>query len=295
MAQLSIELNQKYLLVPANYPTRALTKEKISNGFDHIRLSMQDGSRDIPKGTPVQIVPEKGNYLIEMSGKYFEVTDRTNSTGYKNDIYLSDDKKDIWEFTPASEGGSYFIRLVESSHVNTSQIHYLSWKTGDKWAITNHPLEWFLVPADSSDDIEDGGVYTLLNKESKKAFGIPNASKDDGVAPLQWDSTGADDQKWKFEKQADGYYFIRNFSTGKILDVWAHSQSDGGDVKQYRVTNTDNQKWKVEKQADGSLKITAKHSGKVLGVKGNSLNNGATLHQYTDTGSNSQRWTFTKA
>ncbi|KEK23079.1 RICIN domain-containing protein [Bacillus gaemokensis] len=144
------------------------------------------------------------------------------------------------------------------------------------------------------DDIDYSGVYIIRNKGSQKVLDVFSASKDNGVNVQQWEYNGGDHQKWKLEKQADGYYTIKAVHSGKLLTVSGASNSDGANVEQWEDIGGDNQKWKIVKNSDGTFKWIAKHSGQLLDLKSSMQNNGANIQQWPDNGTDAQRWELTK-
>ncbi|UHA73524.1 RICIN domain-containing protein [Paenibacillus sp. 481] len=146
----------------------------------------------------------------------------------------------------------------------------------------------------SDDDIDFSGVYIIKNRGSQKVLSVLGESKDNGANVVQWEYHGGDHQKWKLEKQADGYYTFKALHSGKALEVYGASTAGGANVQQYEGNGGDHQKWKVVKNPDGSLKFIAKHSGLLLDLASNNQANGANIQQWPDNGTPAQHWELTK-
>ncbi|MDX2676426.1 RICIN domain-containing protein [Streptomyces sp. NY05-11A] len=133
-------------------------------------------------------------------------------------------------------------------------------------------------------------LYKVLNKNSGKAIDVSGASTAAGANVLQWNDTGAQNQRWLLVAVGDGSYGIVNENSGQLLDVTDGSTSDGATVIQQPANNGASQHWTLVAAGNGHYKIKNVKSGKLLAVSGSSTTAGAQLVQTTDTNADSQLW-----
>ena len=130
-------------------------------------------------------------------------------------------------------------------------------------------------------------VFSLF---SGKALDVSQASQSDGAQVWQWSSTGADNQRWAAERQADGTYRIVAAHSGKVLDVRDSSRADGAIVHQWTWYGGASQRWRIEDVGDNYARIVNVNSGKVVDIADFSRADGGKLHQWTWHGGANQRW-----
>lgn len=132
--------------------------------------------------------------------------------------------------------------------------------------------------------------YKVLNKNSGKAIDVSGGSTSAGANIIQWNDTGAQNQRWRWVPVGDGSYEIVNQNSGQLLDVTGGSTADGATIIQWPDTDGANQHWTLVAGTNGYYKIENVKSGKVLAVSGSSTTAGAQLVQTTDTNADSQLW-----
>lgn len=143
--------------------------------------------------------------------------------------------------------------------------------------------------------VDTNAWYNIRVKHSGKLLDVAGVSTDNGANVHQWDASGGDNQKWKFENAGDGYYFVKAKHSGKVLDVSGQpNPGDGANVHQWAFHGGENQQWKLETAGDGHYYFKARHSGKVLDVSGHSTENGANVHQWSLHGGDNQKWKLEK-
>ncbi|MEW6155324.1 MAG: RICIN domain-containing protein [Actinomycetota bacterium] len=130
----------------------------------------------------------------------------------------------------------------------------------------------------------------IVSAHSAKVLDVAQVSQADGATIWQWSPTGADNQRWAAERQADGTYKIIAAHSGKVLDVADFSTADGGRVHQWTWHGGANQRWRVEDVGDGWSRIVNVNSGKVLDIAEFSQADGGRIHQWTWHGGANQRW-----
>ncbi|MDX3715760.1 MULTISPECIES: RICIN domain-containing protein [Streptomyces] len=132
--------------------------------------------------------------------------------------------------------------------------------------------------------------YKVLNKNSGKTIDIVDGSTSAGANIIQWNDTGAQNQRWRLVAVGDGSYEIVNQNSGQLLDVYQASTADGATIVQWTDKNGANQRWTLVAAGNGYYKIKNVNSGKLLTVSGSSTTAGAQLVQTTDTNADSQLW-----
>ena len=133
-------------------------------------------------------------------------------------------------------------------------------------------------------------LYKILNKNSGKAIDVSGASTAAGANVLQWNDTGAQNQRWLWVAAGGGSYGIVNENSGQLLDITNGSTADGATVIQQPDDNGASQHWTLVAAGNGYYKIKNVNSGKLLAVSGSSTAAGAQLVQTTDTNADSQLW-----
>jgi hypothetical protein len=118
---------------------------------------------------------------------------------------------------------------------------------------------------DTSDQLIRPGPIVV--EKSGKAIDIKDGSKDNGAAVVQYFTTGAANQTFRFEPLADGTYRIVATHSGKVLDVQGGSKDGGAPIVQYDWLGGQNQRFRVEPLGGDYYRIVAAHSGKVVEVR----------------------------
>ncbi|MER5794048.1 RICIN domain-containing protein [Streptomyces sp. NPDC001980] len=132
--------------------------------------------------------------------------------------------------------------------------------------------------------------YKVLNKNSGKATDVAGGSTSAGANIIQWNDTGAQNQRWRWVAVGDGSYEIVSQNSGLLLDVTSGSTADSATISQQPDDNGADQHWTLVAGGNGYYKIKNVNSGKLLAVSGSSTTAGAQLVQTTDTNADSQLW-----
>ncbi|WP_208921759.1 RICIN domain-containing protein [Streptomyces capitiformicae] len=132
--------------------------------------------------------------------------------------------------------------------------------------------------------------YKVLNKNGGKAIDVSGGSLSAGANVVQWNDTGAQNQRWRWVAVGDGSYEIVNQNSGLPLGVTSGSTADGATITQQTANNSADQRWTLIAAGNGYYKIRNVNSGKLLSVSGSSTTAGAQLVQTTDTNADSQLW-----
>lgn len=142
--------------------------------------------------------------------------------------------------------------------------------------------------------ISNGAVYKVSNANSNLVLDIDGASTSDGATAVQATDTGATDQQWRFNLQANGYYKITNINSGKVLGISGQSTANGAVALEWSDNGTPDHEWAVQNTTQGGYKIINRNSGLNLEVYQASTASGATVDQWQDNGGSNQRWNFTQ-
>ena len=139
------------------------------------------------------------------------------------------------------------------------------------------------------------GTYFLQNRNSNLNLDVRGGTgaTGDGAKMQQWNATGTDNQKFKFEHLGDGAYKVTAVHSGKVLDIDGIKKNDGAFAQQWGYAGSFNQQWiVVGTDLPGCYKLIAKHSGKVLEVAGASTALEATVQQWTNNNQTCGQWKF---
>jgi hypothetical protein len=132
--------------------------------------------------------------------------------------------------------------------------------------------------------------YKIVNKKSGKLLDVYGVQTANNTPLIQWYSTNAANQKWRFTSVGSGYVKIVAQHSGKV--VACHQIASNSLVYQYDYYSGGAKDWKIECVNNSSYyKITHRLSGKVLDIKNGSSADGENIFiSPFDANSNSQLW-----
>jgi hypothetical protein len=151
-----------------------------------------------------------------------------------------------------------------------------------------NPVTYSVV--DLGGGISDGATYTVSNANSDLKLTIAGGSTSNGTTATQQNTTDANDQQWRFQRQSSGYFKIFNVAGGKVLGVENQSTADGARILQWDDNGTLDHEWAVAPHPSGGYTITNRVTGKYLEIPNASTTVGATAVQWSSTGCACQRW-----
>ena len=91
----------------------------------------------------------------------------------------------------------------------------------------------------------DGTTYQIANGFSGKVMTVASTSLADGAGIFQYQNENANSQKWKLDKNTEGYYFFTAKHSGKVLDIYNGSTSNGADAIQWTKNGGNNQQFAI--------------------------------------------------
>ncbi len=124
-----------------------------------------------------------------------------------------------------------------------------------------------------------GEHYKILNKNSGKAWGVQDWSKDDGALVVQWTWEKANaNNSWKISRSGDGFsYMIQNRNSGK--SICATGVGDKVRICQRTNDGSEGFRWEISANGDGSYRMVNRMSGKACEVEDWSQDDGAYVRQ----------------
>ena len=137
------------------------------------------------------------------------------------------------------------------------------------------------------------GIYEIELRNGMVAD-LRGVSNNNGIAVVQNNRSGAETQKWRFERLGNGNYIIINMQTGKAMDVEGgrDQRNNGAKIHQWDVHRGASQQWHIFAGADGWFGIQNDNSKRVLDMSASNFNVvGHQFHQWEDT-SNTQNKRF---
>lgn len=161
----------------------------------------------------------------------------------------------------------------------------------------------YTVPDSAADLIEDHGIYYIASSINRNYVIGQDTGSSTFDARLQL-KTGADAQKFRVYRQADGSYSFQCLANGKWLDL------DNGMTENYHLvhfwenastpTAHVNQKWHLLVNSDGTFRIKPRvavleQSSAVLDLNGANAAQGERIQVYADNGSGAQQWVLLPA
>ena len=125
------------------------------------------------------------------------------------------------------------------------------------------------------------GEFTIISVCSGLAMQAPAGMNGDGLAIVQWDRNGQQNQRWRFE-DVDGtgrWHKIVNVGTGKALNVKDPSQHSASHALiQNTSSDSQSQHWQVDMAAEnGFCKLVSRSMSMQINLPMSHKNNGAEL------------------
>lgn len=131
---------------------------------------------------------------------------------------------------------------------------------------------------------EGAGIYEVVNQHSGK---VVDLDRNDGTTVIQFESRGADNQRWEFREAGGGWYYILNTMNGRALEPAEPRKGSPVEGRPFRRGET--QQWRLEPGRRGTALILHR-SGLALDVPGDSKKNGVRLQVMSKNGSAAQRF-----
>lgn len=170
---------------------------------------------------------------------------------------------------------------------NGNQDLYLSKKSGNN-------LQKFKLNKKANlrgtQSIPDGYYFIESSIDKGKVVDIEGASINVEANVILWKKNSANNQKFKFKYDGNGYYTITSVKSKKSLDVAWAAKNNESNVQQYTSSNNDWQKWIVEKNSDGTYSIISAHNGLYIDLPNSNTKNGTNIQLYMGNGGKNQKF-----
>lgn len=187
-----------------------------------------------------------------------------------------------------SEGGAGFrsdwdhdytcIRTVDASSYSSESGH------GDFLGFVYLPGgAWYsgMTPVDIGTNI-----YSPIIKND----GWVNLADVNGNVEVGNKTDGSD--MWRFERQADGSYFIYNCKTGNVLDIWDDGSGSPINVRTNPYNGNPNQQWFIYGKWNGEYYLRSKYCDRALDIFGGYSTDGTNVQLYEYNGGVAQKLAF---
>ncbi|GAB3647156.1 RICIN domain-containing protein [Glycomyces tarimensis] len=148
------------------------------------------------------------------------------------------------------------------------------------------------APRHAQAQVVPGTWYTIASRHSGLVLDILDLSTAPGAELIQWNSTGATNQQFRFVDAGGGYYRIQARHSNHVLETYEWSTDNGATIVQWDDLNGANQQWRVE-ESGGYYTFVNRHSGKALDVWEWSTTPGSRISQYDAAGDANQQWQLT--
>lgn len=186
---------------------------------------------------------------------------RSTSAMSLNQLYrTSQDESGYWTFTDLATGN---VLGLKGSFITSGA-----------------PTAWRLAPAH---DMIKAGLFDIrMIASADRRLDVRGASLDDSASIIQWDASGAQNQKWDIVRLGRNEYTVQNVRSGRYLSI----NSAG-----YAVQSKEAQSFEVVPLINGwGLRLLG--DGRVLAIEGASDKNRAAALFATMDGSKGQRFVF---
>ena len=139
------------------------------------------------------------------------------------------------------------------------------------------------------------GKYEMQSSvDSSYVLDIRGKSTANSARMIVWKRNGGNNQKYQFELQTDGSYFIKCCHSGKYVDVQGGGTQKSQPVIQYTKNGKDNQRWKIKVDARNRITFVSKKSGMCFDIQGGKVTDRAQMIQYPWNDKNNQKWVLNK-
>ena len=263
---------------------------------------------------------DDGYYKIESISAKKVLTIADNSSAKEANVQLNtfenlDSQK--WHFLYAGEDryliksalGTYIDNyggnLVDGNNVwmyeyngSASQMWMMmladtvSVENGEQDILSDQPMT-FTGTAGDVIDIMDGIYCINVEADNSYVMNVNGNYIDDGASIDIMPNKNIDCQKFKIEKQDDGYYTITAQNSGKVLDVAGGSTASETNLQQRTYDGSSGQKWEFIYVDENRIKIRSA-LGTYIDNYGGIIAEGNNVWMYEKSDSASQIWMLTK-
>ncbi len=146
---------------------------------------------------------------------------------------------------------------------------------------------WLLLAAGAAfaqGGFEGPGIYEILNQNSGK---VVDLDRNDETTVIQFESRGADNQRWEFREAGGGWYYIVNTMNSRALEPAGTRKRSPVEGRPFR--GSESQQWRLEPGRRQTALILHR-TGLALDVPGDSKKNGVRLQVTSKNGSAAQRF-----
>ena len=149
------------------------------------------------------------------------------------------------------------------------------------------------VVVNADDWLISGQYYYIKNVRSGKYLDVDHANTSDGTNILQWQFTGAENQKWHIIYLSGGdYKFVSALDSSKVLTIADATGNNGVNAILKTFDNSVKQKFGIMHYSNTTHQIRSGASGynKCLTVENASCNNAANVFQYQYNETGNDQW-----
>lgn len=236
-------------------------------------------------------VGDGGTYVLDVAAK--GTADGTNidiyqyNGGTNQQFKLVDAGSGTYQIRTKITGDASVIEVADGSTASGANVQ--------QWTRNGASCqEWELEPVtDPGCSMDTGVMYTFENANSGLVMDIQDANMADNTNVRQWESNGADCQKWILRSFGSGnYYWIRSVQDNGYA-LKAEGSANGANIDIVAFSTRDSaQLFRFTKNLDGTYGILSHASGdtRLVEVESASMTIGANVGQWEPTGSACQKW-----
>ena len=136
------------------------------------------------------------------------------------------------------------------------------------------------------------GTYRIVNQLTGKSFDVVGASMTEGARVTTYDALNVENQKWRIQKDANGFYYMTALHSGQLLDIPYCNYANSTVMQQVNGNNSDCQRFKIVDVGGGFFKIVAKGNTTKVLDGGISKQNGANVYLWDWADVSNQNWKF---
>jgi hypothetical protein len=137
----------------------------------------------------------------------------------------------------------------------------------------------------------DGQVLSIRSKHSGRCLDLSGWNTSNGADLQQYDCSGSNAQKFRFQADGKGAFAIVNVLANKCVSAKEFTMDNGGRVHSWDCYGNADQKYRLRPTSfPGAWSLVFEHSGKCLDVSGQSFDNGALVQQWSCSNQGNQAW-----
>lgn len=257
----------------------------------HTHVELRTGSRTSAAVSVNDYTLDNPNPYPYYEKMLFNEPTHTIDESYGHDFSATCTSKHYTLTQNHSEEGKRWIDsgdVCTIHEVYTDGCCYVTYPSGDTTREAYGKISWFSFTnsTPSSEAVNLGDEFMAIIYPSQRGH-VEVMGNNNGNAELV-EEKGNSNERWRFERAGDGYYYIRSMLDGGYLDVTGANTDDGTNIQVRSWTGSDAQRWYIYEGSYG-YQIVPKHcSGSCLDCASGAISYGTNIQLWTKNSTEAQ-------